>query len=89
MRNKVHVRNTNEQMRTVEINGGVQQTAFAHFGRVNAEDLRATFAVGQTDLDVHFEAAWSQQRRIDQFFAIRHANHEDVYYNTTTTTTGW
>jgi hypothetical protein len=45
---------------------------------VHLKDLHAPFLVGQADLAVHLEPSRPQHRRVEQVFAVRHADQKYV-----------
>jgi hypothetical protein len=47
-------------------------------GRVNQENGLAARLVGQANLHVHLQAAWPQQRLINQVLPVGHTNQQDV-----------
>ena len=47
-------------------------------GQVAGEDLLGRRLVRALDLDLHVEAAGTQDRRVDEVLAVRRADHDDV-----------
>lgn len=45
---------------------------------MNLENLVTAFLVRQSNLHVHLETAWSQQRLVNHIEAISHTDHENV-----------